>query len=106
MLLVAGQIVLDQSQPDVHKCSALVVKYCVDVNAMQGFADKVFGAAYNITTDADLALGIFDDLVVILNVDVNVTGMNNDIAVSPCVFILHFLHALAYRYISGFIIMS
>jgi hypothetical protein len=42
----------------------------------------VFGAAYNITTDADSALGIFDDLVVILNVDVNVSGMNSDVAVS------------------------
>ena len=45
---------------------------------MQGFADNVFDAAYNITTDADSALGIFDDLVTILNVDVNVTGINSD----------------------------
>ena len=42
----------------------------------------MFGAAYNITTDADSALGIFDNLVVILNVDVNVSGMNSDVAVS------------------------
>jgi len=55
----------------------------------------VFGAAYNITTDADSALGIFDDLVVILNVDVNVSGMNSDVAVSlqgihgHCVYLLY-----------------
>ena len=39
--------------------------------------DGVFGAAFDITTDADIALGIFDDLIVILNVDVNVSGMNS-----------------------------
>lgn len=49
---------------------------------MQGFANEVFGAAYNITTDADSALGIFDDLVVVLNVDVNVSGVNSDVTVS------------------------
>ncbi len=49
---------------------------------LQGFANEVFDAAYNITTDADSALGIFDDLVVILNVDVNVSGMNSDVTVS------------------------
>ena len=48
----------------------------------QGFANEVFDAAYNITTDADSALGIFDNLVVILNVDVNVSGMNSDVTVS------------------------
>lgn len=49
---------------------------------LQGFANDVFDAAYNITTHADSALVIFDDLVVILNVDVNVSGMNSDVAVS------------------------
>ena len=49
---------------------------------LQGFADDIFGAAYNITTDANKALGIFDALITILNVDVNVTGMNSDITVS------------------------
>lgn len=48
---------------------------------MQDFADDVFGAAYNITRDADRALAIFDDMITILNVDVNVSGMNTDIAV-------------------------
>ena len=52
------------------------------VLVFQGFANEVFDAAYNITTDADSALGIFDDLVVILNVDVNVSGMNSDVTVS------------------------
>lgn len=50
--------------------------------APQGFADDVFEGAYNITTDAQKGLGIFDDLSVILNVDVNVTGMNTDVQVS------------------------
>ncbi len=53
-----------------------------NVLVFQGFANEVFDAAYNITTDADSALGIFDDLVVILNVDVNVSGMNSDVTVS------------------------
>ncbi|DBA78043.1 TPA: hypothetical protein ACH3X2_008019 [Trebouxia sp. C0005] len=48
--------------------------------AWRGFANDVFDAAYNITTHADSALVIFDDLVVILNVDVNVSGMNSDVA--------------------------
>lgn len=43
---------------------------------------SVLDAAGSIPTDADKALVIFDNLVVILNVDVNVTGMNNDAAVS------------------------
>ncbi|KAL0048626.1 hypothetical protein WJX82_007262 [Trebouxia sp. C0006] len=49
------------------------------IGSLTGFANEVFDAAYNITTDADSALGIFDDLVVILNVDVNVSGMNSDV---------------------------
>ena len=36
------------------------------------------------TTDADSATNIFDDLVTILNVDVNVSGINSDVAVSCC----------------------
>ena len=54
------------------------------VGSLQGFANDVFAAAYNITTDADSALGIFDDLVLILNVDVNVSGMTSDVTVSCC----------------------
>ncbi|DBB04426.1 TPA: hypothetical protein ACH3X1_012908 [Trebouxia sp. C0004] len=49
------------------------------IGSLTGFANEAFEAAYNITTDADSALGIFDDLVVILNVDVNVSGMNSDV---------------------------
>lgn len=49
---------------------------------MQGFADDVFEGAYNITADAQSGLGIFDDLTIILNVDLNVTGMNRDVQVS------------------------
>lgn len=65
----------------------MVIMRCQDT-ALQGFADDVFEAAYNITTDAQSGLGIFDDLTVILNVDVNTTGMNTDVQVSfrhmPC----------------------
>lgn len=49
---------------------------------MQGLADDVFEGAYNITTDAQSGLRIFDDLTVILDVDVNVTGMQRDVQVS------------------------
>ena len=69
----------------MHKYHAVtnVGAHCPKVVLMfQGFANEVFDAAYNITTDADSALGIFDDLVVILNVDVNVSGMNSDVTVS------------------------
>ena len=48
---------------------------------MQGYLDSVFDAAEAIPEEANKALLIFDDLVTILNVDVNVTGMNNDAAV-------------------------
>ena len=44
--------------------------------------DSVLNAAEAIPNDANSALLIFDDLVTILNVDVNVTGMNADVAVS------------------------
>lgn len=54
----------------------------VTVKTLQGFADDVFEGAYNITADAQSGLGIFDDLTVILNVDVNVTGLNTDVQVS------------------------
>lgn len=43
----------------------------------------VLDAANAIPQDASKALLIFDNLVTILNVDVNVTGINNDAAVSP-----------------------
>ena len=42
----------------------------------------MFEGAYNITADAQSGLSIFDDLNVILDVDLNVTGMNTDIEVS------------------------
>lgn len=53
-----------------------------DALTLQGFADDVFEGAYNITTDAQQGLGIFDGLSQILNVDVNVSGMNSNIQVS------------------------
>ncbi len=74
---------------------------------IQGFANEVFGAAYNITTDADSALGIFDDLVVILNVDVNVSGMNSDVAVSlQCIHghCVHQLYPKGIVYLPSFIV--
>ena len=50
--------------------------------SLQDFADNVFEGAYNITTDAQQGLGIFDNLSEVLSVDVNVSGMNRDIQVS------------------------
>lgn len=49
---------------------------------MQDFMESVLNAAEAIPNDANSALLIFGDLVTILNVDVNVTGMNADVAVS------------------------
>ena len=57
---------------------------------MQDFVGSVLDAAGSIPTDANKALTIFDDLVVILNVDVNVTGMNNDAEVRFVMSNLHF----------------
>lgn len=45
--------------------------------------NSILDAAAAIPNDANTALLIFDDLVTILNVDVNVTGMNSNVAVSP-----------------------
>ena len=50
---------------------------------MQGFTGGVLDAANVIPQDANKALLIFDNLVTILNVDVNITGMNTDVAVRP-----------------------
>ncbi|KAL3142107.1 hypothetical protein ABBQ32_004725 [Trebouxia sp. C0010 RCD-2024] len=57
----------------------LVDKTLYTVGLYTGFADDVFEGAYNITTDAQQGLGIFDGLSQILNVDVNVSGMNSNI---------------------------
>lgn len=58
---------------------------------MQDFMESVLDAAGAIPNDANSALLILDDLVTILNVDVNVTGMNADVAVSllALVFEMH-----------------
>lgn len=61
-------------------CTALY--YAALCFAMQGFVGGVLDAASVIPQDANKALLIFDDLVTILNVDVNITGMSADVAVS------------------------
>lgn len=69
-----------------HMTSVTVMsnaKFFSGINiTLQGFADDVFEGAYNITTDAQSGLGIFDNITAILNVDVNVTGMNTEVQVS------------------------
>ena len=52
---------------------------------MQDYMNTILTAAGAIPDDANTALLIFDDLLTILSVDVNVTGMNSDIAVSMLV---------------------
>lgn len=50
--------------------------------AVQGFVGSVFDAADVIPQDANRALVIFENLQTILDVDVNINGINNDVAVS------------------------
>lgn len=52
---------------------------------MQDYMNAILTAAGAIPDDTNTALLIFDDLLTILSVDVNVTGMNSDIAVSMLV---------------------
>ena len=48
---------------------------------MQDYLGSIFDAAETIPRDANTALLIFDALAVILRVDVNVEGINSDVAV-------------------------
>lgn len=63
-----------------HKSSTLLTTQ--SIFAVQGFVNSVLNAAGVIPQDANKALVIFDNLQTILDVDVNVTGMNNDVMVS------------------------
>lgn len=49
---------------------------------LQDYVNSILTAANAIPKDANTALLIFDDLVTILNVDVDITSMNSDVAVS------------------------
>lgn len=83
---VSSSEVCRTNQP--WRCRHANKRYLTELKPQQGHADcvqdyldSIFDAAEAIPQDANKALLIFDALVLILQVDVNVAGINRDVAV-------------------------